>query len=125
MFENRVLRRIFGPKRDEVTGEWRKLHNEKLRHLYSSPIIIRMIKSRRMRWAGHVARMGEKRNTYRLLMGEPEGKRPLGRPRRKFVDNIRMDLGEVGLGDVDWIGLVQDRNRWRALVNSVLNLRVP
>jgi hypothetical protein len=101
VFENRVLRRIFGPKRDEVTGEWRKLHNEEFRDLYSSPSIIRIIKSRRMRWAGHVARMGEKRNAYRLLVGKPEGRRPLGRPRRRWVDNIRMDLGEVGWGDVD------------------------
>jgi hypothetical protein len=106
-------------------SEWRKLHNKKLRDLYSSPSIIRIIKSRRMRWAGHVARMGEKSNAYRLLVGKPEGKRPLGRPRRKWVDNIRMELGEVGWGYVDWIGLAQDRNRWRALVNSVLNLRVP
>jgi hypothetical protein len=120
VFENRVLRRIFGPKRDEVT-EWRKLHNEELRDLYSSPSIIRIIKLRRMRWAGLVARMGRKRNAYRLL----EGKIPLGRPRGRWVDNIRMDLGEVGWGDVDWIGLAKDRNRWRALVNSVLNLRVP
>jgi hypothetical protein len=125
LFENRVLRRIFGPKRDEVTREWRKLHNEELRDLYSSPRIIRIIKSRRMRWAGHVARMGEKRNAYRLLVGKPEEKRPLGRPRRRWVDNIRMDLGEVGSSDVDRIGLAKDRNRWRALVNSVLNLQVP
>jgi hypothetical protein len=125
VFENRVRRRIFGPKRDEVTGEWRKLHNKELRYLYSSPSIIRIIKSRRMRWAGHVARMGEKRNAYRLLVGKPEGKRPLGRSRRRWVDNIRMDLREVRWGDVDWIGLAKDRNRWRALVNSVLNLRVP
>jgi hypothetical protein len=125
VFENKVLRRIFGPKRDEVTGEFRKLHNEELRDLYSSPSIIRIIKSRRMRWAGHVARMGEKRNSYRLFVGKPEGKRPLGRPRRRWVDNKRIDFGEVGWCDVDWIGLAQDRNRWRALVNSVLNLRVP
>jgi hypothetical protein len=105
LFENRVLRRIFGPKRDEVTGEWRKLHKEELHDLYSSPSIIRMIKSRRMRWAGHVARMGEKRNAYRLLVGKPEGRRPLGRPRRRWLDNIRMDFVEVGWGDVDWIGL--------------------
>jgi hypothetical protein len=116
---------VFGPQKDEVTGEWRKLHNEGLRDLYSSPSIIRIIKSRRMRWACHVARMGEKRNAYRLLVGKPEGKRPLGRPRRRWMDNIIMDIGEVGWGDVDWIGLAKDRNRWRALVNSVLNLRVP
>jgi hypothetical protein len=121
VFENRVLRRIW----DEETGEWRKLHNEELRDLYSSPSIIRIIKSRRLRCAGHVALMGEKKNAYRLLVGKPEGKRPLGRPRRRWVDNIRMDLGEVGWVDVDWIGLAKDRNRWRALVNSVLNLRVP
>jgi hypothetical protein len=96
-----VLRRIFGRKRDEVTGEWRKLNNEELRELYSLPSIIRIIKSRRLRWTGHVARMGEKRNAYRVLMRKPEGKRPLGRPRRGWVDNIRMDLGEVGWGDVD------------------------
>jgi hypothetical protein len=119
-----VLRRIFGPKRDEVTGEWRKLHNESLSDLYSSPSMIRIIESK-MRWVGHVARMGEKRNAYRLLVAKPEGKRPLGRPRHRWVNNIRMDLGEVGWGDVGWIGLAQDRNRWRALVNLLLNLRVP
>jgi hypothetical protein len=106
-------------------GEWRELHNEELRDLYSSSSVIRMIKSRRMRWEGHVARGGKKRNADRLLVGKSEGKRPLGRPRRRWVDNIRMDLGEVGWGDVDWIGLAGDRNRWRALVNSVLNLPVP
>jgi hypothetical protein len=125
VFENRVLRRIFGPKRDEVTGEWRKLHNEELHDLYSSPSIIRIMKSERMRWTGHVARMGKKRNTYRLLVEKPEGRRPLGRPRRRWLDNIRMDLVEVGWRDVDWIGLAQDRDRWRTLVNSVLNLWVP
>jgi hypothetical protein len=104
---------------------WRKLHNEELRDLYSSPSIIRIIKSRCMRWAGHVTRIGEKRNAYRLLIGEADGKRPLGRPRRRWVDNIEMNLGGVGWGDVDWIGLAQDRNRWRALVNEVMNLRVP
>jgi hypothetical protein len=108
-----------------VTGERGKLHKEELRDLYSSPDIIRIIKSRRMRWAGHIARMGAKTNAYRLLVVKPEGKRPLGRPRRRWVANIRMDLGEVGWGDVDWISLAQDRNRWRAVVNSVLNLRVP
>jgi hypothetical protein len=100
------------------------LHNEELRDLYSSPSIIRINKSRRMRWEDHVARMGEKRNAYRLLVGKLEGRSPLGRPRRWRVDNIRMDLGEVGWGGVDWIDLAKDRNRWRALVNSVLNLRV-
>jgi hypothetical protein len=107
VFWNRMMKRIFGPKRDEVTGEWRKLHNEELRDLYSSPSIIRIIKSRRMRWAGHVAQM-EKSNAYKLLVGRPEGKRPLGKLRRRWVDNIRMDLGEVRWGDVDWIGLVEE-----------------
>jgi hypothetical protein len=108
VFENRVLRRIFGPTRDEVTGEWRKLHNEELHDLYSSPSVIRIIKARMMRWAGHVARMWERRNAFRLL-GKLDGKRPLGRPRRRWLDNIRMDLVEVAWGDVDWIGLAQDR----------------
>jgi hypothetical protein len=125
VFEDRVLRRIFGPKRDEVTGEWRRLLNEELRNLYSSPSIIRIIMSRRLRLAGHIERMREKRNAYRLFVEKPEGKRPLGRPRHMWVDNIRMDLGEVEWGDVDWIGLAKARNRWRALVISVLNLRVP
>jgi hypothetical protein len=99
-FENRVLRRIFGPKRDGVTGGRRKLHNEELHDLYSSPSIVRIIKSRRMRWVGHVARIGEKRNVYRLLVGKPEGKRPLGRPIRRWMDNIKMDLLETGLSVV-------------------------
>jgi hypothetical protein len=124
VFENKVLRRIFGPKRDEVTGGWRKLHNEELRNLYSSPSIIRIIKSRRMRWACHVSRMGDKRKAYRLLVGKPEGRRPLGRPRRRWVDNIKMDLLEIGWSGVDWIGLAQDRDKWRALVNAVMNLGV-
>jgi hypothetical protein len=125
VFENRVLRRIFGPKRDGVTGGWRKLYNEELHNLYSSPRIIRIINSRRMRWAGEVARMGEKRNVYRLLVGKPEGKRLLGRPRRRWIDNIKMDLLEIGWGGEEWIGLAQDRYSWRALVNSVMNLRGP
>jgi hypothetical protein len=124
VFETKVLRSIFGPKRDEVTGGWRKLHNEELRDLYSSPSIIRKIKSRRMRWAGHLARMGEKRNAYRLLVRKPEGKRPLGKPRRRWVDNIKMDLLEVGWDVVDWIALAQDRDKWRPLVNAVMELRV-
>jgi transcription termination factor 2 len=125
VFDNRVLRRIFGPKRDDVTGDWRKLHNEEIHNLYSSPDIIGMIKSRRMRWAGHVARMGETRNAYRILVGKPEGKRPLGRPRCRWVDNIKMDLREIGWDGVDWSQLAQDRDKWRALVNTVMNLRVP
>ena len=125
VIENMVLRRIFGPRRDEVTGEWRRLHNEELKDLYSSPNFVRVIKSRRMRWAEHVARMGEERGVYRVLVGKPEGKRPLGRPRRTWVGNIRMDLQEVGCGYVDWIGLAQDTDRWRTLVSAVMNLRVP
>jgi hypothetical protein len=111
-------------ERDEVTGEWRKLHNEELHNLYSSPDIIRQIKSRRMRWAGHVARMGEERKVYKVLVGKPEGKKPLGRPRRRWEDGIRMDLRETGLVGVDWIRLSQDRDRWRAVVSAVMNLRV-
>ena len=125
MFENRVLRRIFGPKRDGVTGEWTKLHNEKLNDLYSSPNIARVIKSRIMRWAGHVARMGERRGVHMVLVGKPEGRRPLGRPRRRWKDNIKMDLQKVECEDMDWIELAQDRDRWRAIVNAVMNLRVP
>jgi hypothetical protein len=116
---------LFGPKRDEVTGDWRKMHNEGLHNLYSSPSIIKMIKSRRMRQAGHVARMGERRNVYRILVGKPEGRRPLGRPRRRWVDNIKMDHREIGRGGIDWIDLAQDRDQWRPLVNTVMNLRVP
>ncbi|KAJ4450696.1 hypothetical protein ANN_02125 [Periplaneta americana] len=121
--ENKVLRKIFGAKRDEVTGEWRKLHNTELHTLYSSPDIIRNLKSRRLRWAGHVARMGESRNAYRVLVGRPEGKRPLGRPRRRWEDNIKMDLREVGYDDRDWLTLAQDRDRWRAYVRAAMNLR--
>jgi hypothetical protein len=105
--------------------EWRRLHNEELSDLYSSPNIVRVIKCRRMRWAGHVARMGAERGVYKVLVGKPEGKRPLGRPRRRWVDNIRMDLQEKGCGYVDWIGLAQDRDRWRTVVSAVMNLGVP
>jgi hypothetical protein len=125
VFENRVLRRIFGPERDEATGDWRRLHNEELDDLYSSPNINRVIKSRRLRWAGHVARMGEKRGACRILVGRPERRRPLGRHRRRWEDNIKMDIREVGCGGMNWIELAQDRDRWRALVNAVMNLRVP
>jgi len=125
VFEYMVLRRIFGPRRDEVTGEWKRLYNEELNDLYSSPNIVRVIKSRRMIWAGHVASMGEERGVYRALVEKPEGKRPLGCPRRRWVDNIRTDLQEVGCGYMDWIGRAQDRDRWRTLVSAVMNLRVP
>ena len=118
-----VLRRIFGYNcnRDEITGEWRKLHNEELNDLYSSPNIARVIKPRRMRWAGHVARMGERKRIYRVLVGKPEGKRPLGRPRGRWEDNIKTDLQEVGGGGMDWIELAQDRDRLWALVTAVIN----
>jgi hypothetical protein len=125
VFEDRELRIIFESKRYEVTGGWRKLHNEELRELYSSESIIRIITSRRMRWAGHVMGMGEKRNVYRLLVGKPERKSPLGRPRNRWVDNIMMDVVDIGWSVVDWIGLVQDRDKWRTLVIAVMNLRVP
>ncbi|KAJ4425769.1 hypothetical protein ANN_27392 [Periplaneta americana] len=123
VFENRVLRKIFGAERDEITGEWRKLHNAELHALYSLPDIIRNIKSRCLRWAGHVARMGESRNAYRVLVGRPEGKRPLGRPRRRWEDNIKMDLRDVGYDGRDWINLAQDRDQWRAYVRAAMNLR--
>ena len=120
-----MLRRIFGPRKEEIAGEWRRLHNEELNDLYTSPNIVRVIKWRRMRWAGHVAHMCEDRGVYRVLVGKPEGRRPLGRPRRRWVDNNRMDLQEVGCGYMNCIGLAQDRDRWRTLVSAVMNLRVP
>jgi hypothetical protein len=120
----RVLRRVFGPKRSEVTGEWRKLHNEELSDLYSLPNIVRVVKSRRMRWAGHIARMGEGRGVYRVLVGKPEGKSTLGRPRRRWEDNIVMDLQEVGGSCGDWRELAQDRDGWRVIVGTVRYLRV-
>ena len=113
------------PKRDGITGEWRKLHNEKLNSLYSSPYIVRVIKSRRMRWAGHVARMEEGRGVHKVLVGKPERKIPLGGPRRRWEDNIKMDLEEVGRGCGNWTELAQHRDRWRALVSTVMNFRVP
>jgi hypothetical protein len=120
-----VLGRIFGPKRDEVTGKCRKLYNVELQKLYPSTNIIRMIKSRMMRWVGHVARMGEARNAYRILVGKPEGKRPLRRPTRGCVNNIKMNLREIRWGGSEWLYLAQDKNQWRALVNTVMNLQVP
>jgi hypothetical protein len=116
---------MFGPKRDDVRIEWRKLHNKEIRDFYSSPSTIRIIKSRRMRWSVHVARMGEKRNMCRLLVGKPDRKRPQGRSRRMWVDNIEIDLAEIGWGGVDWIGLAQDRDKWRPVVNAVMNLWAP
>ena len=116
VFENMVLRRIFGPRRDKVTGEWRRVHNGELNDLYCSPNIVRVVKSRRMRWAGLVVRMGEERGVYRVLVG---------RPRCRWVGNIRMDLQEVGCGYMDWIGLAQDRDSWQTLMSAVINLPVP
>jgi hypothetical protein len=124
VFEKRVLRKIFGPKREE-DGSWRKLHIDELHNLHSSPNIVRVIKSRRLRWTGHVACMGEGRGVYRVLVGRPEGKRPLGRPRRRWEDNIKMNLGEIGIDGANWIQLAQDRVQWRAFVNTAMNLRVP
>jgi hypothetical protein len=118
-----VLRWIFGPKREEVTGEWRTLPSGELHNLYLSAGIVRQIKSRRMRWAGHVARMGEGRNMYRVLVGKPEGKRPLQRPRCRWEDEIKMDLREMGWGGVEWIHLAQGRDCWRAVANAVMNPR--
>jgi len=120
-----VLRRIFGPKRDDVTGEWRKLHNEELSDLYCSPHVVRVIKSRRMKWVGNVAQMGESRDVYRVLVGKTERKRPLGRPRRRWEDNIKIYLQKVGCWSKDWIDPAEDRDRWRALVSAVMNHRVP
>jgi hypothetical protein len=123
VFENRVLRRIFGPKRDEVTGGWRELHNEELHNVYSSPSIIRLIKGDEM--GGSYSKNGEKRKGYRILVGNPEGKRPLGRKRRRWVDIIKMNLREIGWVGMDWIDPAEDRDQWRPLVNTVMNLRVP
>jgi hypothetical protein len=124
VFENRVLRRIFGPKRDEVMGEWRQLHSEELHSLYSSPDTISQVKSRQMRWTGHVARMGEERKVFKVLVGKPEGRTQLGRPRRMWEDGNGMDLTEIGFGVVDWIRLAQDRDWWQVVVSAVMNLRV-
>jgi hypothetical protein len=122
VFQNKVLRITFGPTRDEVTGGWKKLHNGQLCDLYSSPCIIRIIKSRRMKWPGHMVQIGK--NMYGLLVGKPEGKRPLGGPRYRWVDTINMALVQIEWGGVDWISLAQDRAKWRVLVIAVMNLRV-
>jgi hypothetical protein len=131
VFENMVLRRIFGPKRDEVTGEWRRLHNKELHALYCSPDNKWVIKSKSLRWAGHVARMGrvreregEKESVYRALVGKPEGRRPLGTRRRRWEDNIKMDFREVGWMGIDWTNLARNMDRWQAVVNAVMNLQV-
>jgi hypothetical protein len=123
VFENRVLSRIFGHRRNEVTRKWRKLHNKDLHDLYSSPNIVRVITSRKMRWAGHVTHM--RGDVYRVLVGKPEIKRPLRRPRCRWKDNIKMNLQLLGFGGIDWIGMAQDRERWRALVNAVMNYGSP
>ena len=125
VFEKRVLRRIFGPKRNEVIGEQRKLHNEKLNDLHSSPNIFRVIKSRRMRWAGHVACRGARRGLYKVLVGKSEGNRTLEISRHRWKENIKMGPQKVGGGCKAWMELAQDRDRWRALVGTVMNLRVP
>jgi hypothetical protein len=125
LYENRVLRRLFGPKMDEIMGQWRKLRNGELHNLYSSPDIIRQIKSRRIRWAEHVVRMGEERKAYKVLVGKPEGNRPLGRRRRRWEDGIKMSFREIRWGwCVEWIHLAQDRDQWRAVVNAAMKLRV-
>ena len=124
-FENRVLRGIFGPKRDEIIKGWRKLHNEDLNDFYSSPTVIGVIYIEENEMGGYVARMGERRGVYRVLVGKSEGKRPLGRLRRRWDDNIKIDIQEVGCRGMDWIEPAQDRDRWRALVNAIMNLRVP
>jgi hypothetical protein len=124
VFENRVLRRIFGPKRDGAMVELWKLHSGELHNLYASPDIVKQIKSSRMRWAGHMAHMAEGKNMYRVLVGKPEQKRPLEKPRHRWEDGIKMDLREIGWRGVGWIHLVQDRDRWWAVVNAVTNLRV-
>jgi hypothetical protein len=125
VFENRVLRRVFEVKGDEVAEGCRKEHNEELHNLYSLPSIIRMLKSGRMRWAGHVGEREEKRNAYRILVGKPEGNRPRGRPSCRCAGNIKTDLREIGWDGMDWIDVAQDRDQWRALVDMIMNLRVP
>jgi hypothetical protein len=123
--ENRVLRRIFGPKREEVAGGWRTLHNEELHSLYTSPNVITVIRSRRMRWVGDVTRIGDIRNAYKILVGKTEDKRPLGKPRRRWENNNGMDLSETGWEVMNWMHLAQDGDQWRSLLNTVMNIPVP
>ena len=124
MLENKVLRKILETKRHKITGEWRKLHKPELQVLYSSLNIIRYLKSRRLRWAGHVARVEQFRIAYRVLVVKPESKRPLGRPRRRWEDNIKMDLRE-GCDARNWMDLAQDQDQWRTYVREIMNLWVP
>ena len=124
VFENRILRRLFGPKWD-AKGEWRRLHNEELHSLYRLPNIVRVIKSRSLRWTGHVARMNKGRSALRIVTGTPAGKRPLRRPRHRWEDNIRVDLKEIGINTRNWVDMAQDKDYWKTLVNVALNLRVP
>jgi hypothetical protein len=121
VFEDRMQRRIFGTKREDMEGGWRRLHNEELYNLFAS---LRVIKSSRMRWAGHVVRMGEMRSAYSVLVGKPERKRPLGRPNHKWEDNIKMDLREIRWEGVDWMHLAHAMDQWQAVVNTIMNLRV-
>jgi hypothetical protein len=116
--------RSFGPKREEVAGDWSRVHNEELHNLYTSPNIVTVFTARRMRWAGHVARMGKMRNEYNIFAGKPERKSPFGRPRHKWEDNIRIYLREIGWEILNWMHLVQDRDQWRALMDTVMNFRV-
>jgi hypothetical protein len=124
VFENRILRRIFGPKTNEVTGEWRKLYNEEFNDLYLSPSIVRVIKLKTMRCLGHIACMAEERGMYMVLVGKPEKMRPLARPRNRWEEDIKIDHKEVGCEGMDWIKLAQDRDRWWALLNVVINFRI-
>ena len=125
VFENKVLRKIFGARKDKVSGEYRKLHNHELEELYKSPSIVRIIKSRRLRWAGHVARMGEERTARRIFAGKPRSKRPLGRPRRRWEDNVLQDLEEIGRNQMSWAEFAKNPVEWRSCVEAAMNFRVP
>jgi hypothetical protein len=125
VFENKVLRRIHGPKRDDHTGEWRRLHNEELHSLHAAPDILRVIKSRRLRWAGQVAHMTDDRTVYRVMVGNLQGKRPVGRPRTRWADNVKKDLREVGLSEDDWMDRARDGSAWRGVVGAAMDFRAP